>query len=286
MERRIKAIGRQVDSLLVVNNGPIGHTQMQRGEPVCSAILMWVQCDGNRGLGWAQNVGIRAAVRQGATHVVLFDQDSLPAPNMVSRLYVAERELGVLKVPVAALAPVYVDARQADRRSFFRLGRWGMKRFGCDGRQHVVETDAAIASGSMIPVEALTAIGLMREDFFIDLIDIEWHLRARAQGYRSFGVCDALLEHSLGETPRQLFGRSVTHHPPSRTYYFFRNAFWLMKQDYVPVGWKLAVVRQLLRRYVLYALLITPRWKYFRMMSRGILDGLLSRLGPLDGVHD
>ena len=40
----------------------------------------------NLGVAAAQNQGIEWAKQQGATHVLLLDQDSLPHPDMVARL--------------------------------------------------------------------------------------------------------------------------------------------------------------------------------------------------------
>ncbi|EQD74077.1 hypothetical protein B1B_02878, partial [mine drainage metagenome] len=39
----------------------------------------------------------------------------------------------------------------------------------------------------------------MREDFFIDNVDIEWSHRARAAGFSLFGVGAAVMFHSMGD---------------------------------------------------------------------------------------
>jgi rhamnosyltransferase len=141
--------------------------------------------------------------------------------------------------------------------------------------------DAAIASGSLLSVEALRLVGGMCEDLFIDLVDIEWCLRARSLGYQSFGVCGALLRHTLGESPRSVGGRKVVHHSPLRSYYFFRNAVWLMRQHHAPFAWKLAAVRQLGLRCLFYTVAVAPRLEYLRMMTLGLWHGIRGRLGRL-----
>jgi rhamnosyltransferase len=40
-----------------------------------------------------------------------------------------------------------------------------------------------ITSGSFIPISIFNDVGFMREELFIDFVDIDWCLRARAKGY-------------------------------------------------------------------------------------------------------
>jgi rhamnosyltransferase len=155
--------------------------------------------------------------------------------------------------------------------------RW----FGCEAADGTPEITTAIASGALLPMQALAAVGPMRESLFIDLVDIEWCFRARAKGYRAFGVCAAKLSHSLGEQPTRVLGRTLATHSPLRNYYFYRNAVWLFRQDYVPAVWKRVVAAQMLKRYLAFSLLVPPRLAYFRMMTLGIRHGLRRRGGPL-----
>ncbi|MFX8766500.1 glycosyltransferase family 2 protein, partial [Acinetobacter baumannii] len=49
-----------------------------------------------------------------------------------------------------------------------------------------------ISSGSLISVEALKAVGLMRDYYFIDYVDTEWCLRAEYLGYKNFVSAQAI----------------------------------------------------------------------------------------------
>ncbi len=270
-----------VKGAIVVDNGSPQDLADDLKE-VRSLGCFFLRLTGNLGIATAQNIGIQWAREQGATHVMLLDQDSQPEQDMVTRLLRATLELQQRGTRLAAVAPAYVDARQKNVKPFSRLGRLRARRFGCGAGEAVVETDTAIASGSLIPVASLAAIGGMREELFIDLVDIEWWLRARSMGYKSFGVCDAVLRHSLGAQPRTFANRTITHHSPLRSYYFFRNAVWLIGRRYAPTAWRLAVARQLLRRFLYYPLAVAPRLEYLRMMSLGVWHGLWGRLGRLD----
>ena len=200
---------------------------------------------------------------------------------MVSELVAAARHLGANGEPVALVAPDYVDERQAVQIPFMHIVDGRPRWFGCDGVAGRPEITTAIASGALIPVATLDAVGPMRESMFIDLVDIEWCFRARARGFRAFGVCAAKLRHSLGEQPTRVLGRALATHSPLRNYYFYRNAVWLFRQAYVPTCWKRTVAGQMLKRYLVFPLFVSPRLQYLRMMTLGIWHGLRGRGGAL-----
>jgi rhamnosyltransferase len=278
---RVNHLMLQMDEVVIVDNGspgadaePLG-THMQAN---CHRVLL----KENEGIAKAQNIGIQWAVGRGATHVILLDQDSNPASDMVALLMSAAERLGNSVEKLGVIAPRFVDLRQRELAPFFRIDGLRVVPTTCSGRVDFLPIDAAIASGSLFPVATLSAVGAFREKLFIDFVDIEWCIRARSLGYQSYAVCDAVLHHSLGESPRSLLGRQVAHHSPLRSYYFVRNAVWLMRQGYVPVAWKLAVGRQLALRYLFYGFTVAPRLAYVRMMTLGVLHGLRGRLGRLD----
>ncbi len=199
----------------------------------------------------------------------------------------ASRLLAVVDQPpegkrVAAAGPRYLDERQNNPPPFIKVHGLRVTRCPCLNEGDVVEVDYLIASGSLIPMATLDAVGGMAEDLFIDYVDIEWGLRAASRGFQSYGVCAAAMEHDLGETPIRFLGRSLPLHSPLRHYYHFRNAVWLYINGDVPRNWKLADGWRLVLKYGFYTVFAVPRMAHFRMMSRGILDGLRGRLGSLE----
>jgi rhamnosyltransferase len=239
-----------------------------------------IRLDTNLGIAAAQNLGINWAFKQGAKYLLLSDQDSEPATDMVARLLEAATELADNGVSVALTAPNYRDERQSTHTPFMHLAAGRIHWFGCASAADRPEITTAIASGSLIPLSTLTVVGPMRESLFIDLVDIEWCFRARAMGYQAFGVCGATLRHRLGDQPKRLFGRELSTHSPARNYYFYRNAIWLFRQAYVPIAWKRVIARQMLKRFVVFSVLVAPRFAYARMMLLGLWHGLRNRLGP------
>lgn len=277
----LNAIKHQVEQVLVVDNGSptdVDGFLAGRNDPAVHAL-----CFGrNRGVAAAQNVGIAWAREQGASFVVLFDQDSIPELGMVALLHRAYQLKTDEGFRVAAVGPRYVDDRNRARASFSRLSGIRILTEDCTIHKDAILADFVISSGSLISLEALNHIGCMNEALFIDQIDIEWGLRAKSLGYQSFGVHNAVMTHSLGEAPLSFFGRKLLNHSPLRHYYIVRNAVWLISRGHTPFGWRLYFIRMILVRYLLYPLWVTPRFAYFNMMTKGLWHGLRDRLGKLE----
>lgn len=217
----------EVDGLVIVDNGSGRETcamleRIARLEP--DRVLL-IANERNIGLDRAQNQGIAAARARGADWILLLDHDSTPAPGMVAAFAQA---LLALADPrrVAVLAPRLIQTPASiETRYWLAKGRWGARRTYFD-RPILDGALFVIASGSLIRVEALDAVGAMREDFFIDYIDVEFGLRLNRAGWRIVLVGTAELHHRLGEPSRHgLLGQKLktTNHNAARRYTIFRN---------------------------------------------------------------
>jgi rhamnosyltransferase len=276
----VDALAGQVRKTLVVDNGSHADVAapLDRAWPGSGAYEA-VRLGTNLGVAAAQNAGIRLARAAGAEAVILFDQDSLPAPDMVARLLAAVRDATTRGIAVAAAGPRYTDVRQNNPPPFLRIRGVSVERMPCPDEATVVEVDYLISSGCLIPLSAIDRVGAMREDLFIDYVDIEWGLRARRKGLTCLGVCGAHMRHDLGEAPLVLFGRRLPLHSPLRHYYHFRNAVRLYCEPGLPWNWKLADAWRLLLKYGVYSLCARPRFEHWRMMTLGIVHGLRRRMG-------
>ncbi|MEY6432688.1 glycosyltransferase family 2 protein [Thioalkalicoccus limnaeus] len=275
----LDVIRDQVNEVILVDNGSPAMA-LDALEEKCGRAITLCRLGCNTGIAGAQNVGIRIALERGATHVVLFDQDSVPQAGAVRHLHEVALELDSREVPVGLVASSVCDIHHPGGLPFFRLANGVANWIQCPQAGGIIEIDTAIASGSLIPARTLQSVGAMNEALFIDLVDIDWCFRARAHGFRNFCACDARLSHRLGDRPAQALGRVTASHSPLRNYYYFRNAVWLFRQDHVPDVWKRALARQLRNRYLTYPLFARPRWSYLRQMTWGLLHGMRGRLGP------
>jgi rhamnosyltransferase len=276
----VTAIHGQVQRIVIVDNGSPEDTVSRLRHIAADVGAHLIPSPKNLGVAAGHNLGIAWARRQGCTHVLLLDQDSVAGPNMVAELLAAHRDLTARGVRVAAVGPRYVDSRQNNPPPFLQIKGLRLIRHQCLPDSGALPVDYLISSGSLISLATLKVVGPMREDLFIDYVDIEWGLRARHHSFQSYGVCSAKMEHSLGEKPVKLFKRSIAIRGPLRHYYQFRNAILLYRSPVLPLNWKIVDGSRLILRYVFYTLFAKPRLMHWKMMIRRLIDGLRGRTGP------
>ncbi len=270
LERLCRALALDA-SVIVVDNTPDGKPLPAPG------LAAWIANGDNLGIATAQNIGIRAALRQGAQAVAFFDQDSEPPAGMLPALAAALAATGA-----GVAVPVCLDARSGQEYPSFRLNRLGWPVPVHAGASSApVALDLAISSGSLARAAVLEKAGLMDDGLFIDFVDFEWCARVRAAGFAIVAVPDAVMRHAIGQASVAAAGLNVFVHGPVRCYYRVRNAFHLFRYRHVR---KLYALRQVLAALVHHLL----QWRHsedpalhLKMGWRGVKDGLLGRRGRL-----
>lgn len=272
----VASLVRQVGRVVVVDNGSDSRVVSSLVASFPGFVLDLVENGMNEGLAAAQNRGIAHARAAGCSHVILFDQDSVPPRGLVAGLLdAATLAAGQSASEYVVVGPCIADDRLGTRMPFVRVGVLGVERFHCEEYSNaVVPADFLIASGVLIPLCVFDKVGLMDESLFIDNVDLEWCFRARSLGVQLFGACGVRMAHSLGDQAFRV-GRHVVHyHKPVRQYYMMRNRLLLYRREYTPRGW---IVQDLLRvfvKFVLFSLVFAPRRQNVAMMLRGVWHGL------------
>lgn len=245
-----------------------------------------IQNGQNLGLGRAQNIGIRAALDSGAEWLLMMDDDSRAAPDMVSTLVrTAHRQ----EANVAILAPRY-DEQGVKREARYVTapeGRYNTPRFAIrdfSKASTLSHLYMAISSGSLIRASLFREIGLIRESFTIDYLDVDFCLRALRRGYRIIAVDDAVLYHQLGaQTEHRFFGRRfwAWNHPASRRYTIYRNRTRIWRENlFTFPGFVfydiLASLHDLFRILMFEQSKTAKLWAAAKGMGVGLLGGGLS----------
>lgn len=281
----------QTDEVIVVDNTP------GADNPELAALMVGtsgyadcalIRLRENAGLARALNEGCQCALASGADFLLLSDQDSRPAEGMVSELCRAYQALTDAGLKVGAVGPTYTDLHTGLTYPFQAQlpGRLFYGHKVPTGDAPHVEALTLITSGTLIPARVFKDVGAMREDFFIDQIDIEWCHRARAMGYRLFGTGWAAMYQRMGDARLKVWflsWRFESAYSPTRIYYRMRNFVALLKLDFIGWRWKLRSCWYhlgLLYSHVFFG----PRpFKTARMFFKGIMDGLRNRMGPAGG---
>lgn len=246
--------------------------------------VTWIQNLSNLGLGAAQNIGIRVALTQGADHVTLLDQDSLPGPGMFQTLRAALAQLRAAGHRVFAVGPRLVDEGSGDVVPFIAYEHGRKRRHRCLDSDAPLECFSLMASGTTFDAIALETVGLLDEGLFIEYVDVEWGARARDKGWVCFGVPAATMQHNLGDERMNVAGLlSLPLHSPLRHYYTFRNAMLMQRRTYVPVFWKRADLLRCAMTAPLFVVFAGRPFSQLKMILLGVLHGLKGIQGPYRG---
>ena len=281
----LRSIDNQVDNIWIVDNGSSGQirTKLEDLGSNANNSFNFILNDENLGLAAAQNQGIREAINEGSKWILLLDQDSIPAGNMIDKMMVAAESYQD-KNYLGMITPRHEnDDGEPSIPSYstkhgFRLHRYFMK---------VDEVDDTLAfgmaSGSFIPSAVLQEVGLMRDDFWIDYIDYDFSFRLRKMGYRIIGVGAASLKHRLGESFKKHIGNfSFTYHvhPALRRYTIYRNRIRVIREYGLKfpnflIFEALSISKDILK----LAFIEGDKKKKFNAIIVGIIDGLMGRGG-------
>lgn len=286
----VEAYTQQGADVLVVDNTPADDDcAWSYLDHLCmpNSSIRLVRCGRNLGVAAALNIGIETALSEDFDYTLLSDQDSVPDPGMLSGLQEIHAALTARNIRVGCVAPTYFDLTtgqtfsfqvQAPRRYFYRNA-------SAEEALPWIEILTTITSGTLISRAALTEVGPMWEKLFIDHVDTEWCHRARKMGFKLYGTSAVRLNHRLGDSLMRiwLFGwRKCNEYSSTRLYYRLRNFVLLCKLPYISTRWKIR--SSLYWMLSVYGhLLFSPSGRsHFRMIVRGLRDGLHGRSGPLD----
>lgn len=264
----IRSLAPQVDEICLVDNTPDQNIIDLFADIANSH---YIPLGENRGIAFAQNVGIRYFLKLGFDFVLFSDQDSIAKNGIVQSLiktFIALEEKGI-KVGVVGPLPIHrntmkpVIVKQNIRKYYSE---------SCIGKS-LYSMYSIISSFSLIKLNVFNEIGLFKEYLFIDGVDAEWCWRAYDKG-RFLTILDpsVKISHSLGESNQ---GPIKIYIPtPFRTYYQFRNYFILSRIGYTPLWWKIKNGLKYITKYFYYPIFLTPRISYLKNMTKGIIDGI------------
>lgn len=162
-----------------------------------------VENGANLGFSGGNNRGIELALSHGASWVVLLNNDALLEPGALDALRreaLARPSVGVLggKVLLDDGSRTVWFAGQRFHPLLGYSGRpRGYGRPDAPELSGVVETDRAVGAFMAVSRAAIDAAGLLDEDLFAYVEDVDWSLRVRDAGFRVLIVGDAVARHRV-----------------------------------------------------------------------------------------
>ena len=243
----LRALTFPTFSVVVVDNGSTDDSALRLRSYVAPYSLTLLEAGRNLGYAGGNNFGIRHALRHGADFVLVLNNDTAVAPDILERLLsAAERnpDAGVFSARI-----MYFDD---PKRVWFDGARWnetslrmewqgqGELETALKANDH--DTDYACGAALFFRAQVPEQIGLLDEAFFLVWEEVDWCYRARKAGFRIVAVPAAKVWHKIGVS----FG---TESSPLRTYFSVRNEFlWLRR--HAPLGQRMRAGARRFRRLI------------------------------------
>ena len=212
-------------SIYVVDNGSGPESVDFLKHNIGSAKL--VVTDANLGYAGGMNLGVQAALDDGADFLWLLAKDLTVEADCLQNLHSLWPRLSN-----PGLVGSLTDLNGTDQIYFFRasIDKLGRTKHGNKGRtiQQIPElkadygpTDYVNGSSVFTHRDVIKKIGLIPEEYFLYFEDCEWGLRAKRAGYNNFVSYRSRVHHA-----REAGGFSST-----AEYYCRRNAFLFKKRN-------------------------------------------------------
>ncbi len=231
----------------------------------------------NLGYAGNNNVGIQAALGQGADWVLVLNEDTSLAVDCLEQMVMvaeSDQHIGIVGPMV-----YHYNEKDVIQSAGGRLGRfWDASHIGQNERdqgQYSTPRSVDWVSGCAILVkrQVIEQVGMLDERFFYYWEETEWCLRTRKNGWLIFQVPAAKLWHK---------GVQRDYRPsPSVTYYATRNRFLMMSKHHAPLLTWIVVWWETIRTWTSWT--IKPKWRSMSghrdALWQGCVDFLRQRWG-------
>lgn len=263
----------QVQGLVVVDNGSSVDELRPWRDASQRLGFHLIENEENLGIATALNQGVDWALQEDFLWVVLFDQDSRITENFVDLMF-ATWEAHPARERLCSVHPKYIDPETRTEPLVRRAG---------DGGPIV-----SMTSGALMPAWVFKRLGMFASDFFIDDVDTEYCLRARAAGYLIADSRSAVLFHSTGQPWSASFlgfKFRPSDHSATRRYYMSRNRIVVYRRYFNKFPrWVMLLASASSRETIKCLIAEDDRARKLRNCLLGAWDGLTGRMGRREGI--
>lgn len=185
--------------------------------------LQIIETGENLGFAEGNNVGIKAALEQGASHLLLLNNDTLVDPDLIEA-FLEQND------PIMG-GKIYLES---DRKRLDHIGGiWQPKKAGfnligaraLDEGQFEKPMDLDYACGACLffQREVLETVGLLEKKFFLFWEESDLCFRAKKMGYTTTFCPKAKIYHKVSAS---FSGKAHTH------YFFWRNRWLFVERNF------------------------------------------------------
>jgi GT2 family glycosyltransferase len=234
----------------------------------------------NGGFTGGNNVGLRYAIEQGFKQFLLLNNDTIVTPS-----FLREMETILAKHPGCGAVQPLIMFLHDPTKIWSAGGKWNSflgyaKTLGDRApistfRMDSSNLDWVTGCCILLSKEALTAAGLLDEQYFAYHEDVEWSIRIRNAGYSLKLAPKAVIYHEAGAASKKKHAEGTLS--ATVFYYHVRNQFYLLRQLRLFAAIPYHGLRFM--GWAVYFLLKGRRAKLAAVV-RGSKEGLLRPLNP------
>jgi len=257
-------------------------SQNQEGKKLKSEFpeIDLIENSSNLGFAGGNNVGIKKALDDGYSHVMLLNNDTVVEPDFLGQMirrFQNNPQLGVVQPLIFFLH---------DRKKIWSAGgKWnqllcrsitlGDRKYNEEYQAKNLELDWATGCCMLISRNALLSVGLLNEDYFAYFEDVEWSLRFREKGFKIELSAEAVIYHEAGASSKKKHSEGTLS--STVFYYHVRNQFYLLRA--VSKGPQILFASTYhLSRFILWMgyFCVRGRFQKLKAVARGINHGWTS----------
>lgn len=236
-----------------------------------------IELDENLGYAGNNNVGIQAAMEQGADWVFVLNEDTIVDPACISHMIAAAVEkpdAGILGPLVYHYdEPTVIQTAGGLMDNYWQAYHLGQNQPDQGQFSGVRQVDWISGCAILVNRQVIEQVGSLDKRFFYYWEETDWCLRAHEAGWRLYCVSTAKLWHK---------GVQRDYRPsPNVTYYSSRNRLLLLKKHHAPLHVWSHTAFQTIR--TLSSWTIRPKWRSMRehrdAMWQGTVDFLQKNWG-------
>ncbi|OOG70537.1 glycosyltransferase family 2 protein [Algoriphagus sp. A40] len=245
-----------------------------------------IQNSANLGFAGGNNEGIRFALNQGFSHVMLLNNDTEVEPD-----FLGEMMLKLNQHPRWGVVQPLILFLHDKKQIWSAGGKWiasicrtitlGDREPISDYRPKKSELDWATGCCMLVSKEAILEAGLLNEQYFAYFEDVEWSLRFQKAGF-GIGLAEkAVIYHEAGASSKKIHSEGTLS---ARVFYYHvRNQFFLIRGNSQTTGSFSKTLGGLiynLGRFFLWMgyFLFRRRFQKLKAVAQGIRDGLTEPL--------
>jgi rhamnosyltransferase len=223
----------------------------------------------NKGIACAQNFGLQYALINKFQFILELDQDTLISQNYINNVKSSYLKIKSFDPFVLGIGPIAIDAKADLPYDGHKLNS-GIKK-----------VPYTLSSGFFYETNRIQKLGFKNVDFFLDMVDWEWCIRAKDQGYNTYIDTSIEIHHKIGNNHFRFLGLEIGNPSPFRHYYAYRNLLFIIKSSKMPFSWNIRIFGILVIKFFTLPLMLKNGKERLKYMIQGIRDFIKKKGGKL-----